>query len=181
MEDDFSVQVPDTLEEILKSSRPPRFAGQICREILNEIRSLSFLIEDEESIWDDQQPKLKSSTKTESSIPLLPSSKESNKRKSNIKCNPLTVRKKRKTAKEKRNSASTIDVLMPQYTKMIIEEIPDLILDENFNESASEEFDSKSSTELKLNLSYEEIDRIINQRSLNDTVIRYFQQIGQKC
>ena len=93
----------------------------------------------------------------------------------------MTVRKKRKTAKEKRNSASTIDVLMPQDTKMIIEEIPDLILDENFNESASEESDSKSSTELKLNLSYEEIDRIINQRSLNDTVIRYFQQIGQKC
>ena len=42
---------------------------------------------------------LQSSTKTESSIPLLPSLKESNKRKSNIKCYPLTVRKKRKTEK----------------------------------------------------------------------------------
>ena len=81
----------------------------------------------------------------------------------------MTVRKKRKTAKEKKNSASTIDVLMPPDTKMIIE-IPDLILDENFNESASEEFDSNSSTELKLNLSHEETDRIINQRSLNDIV-----------
>ena len=107
MEDDFSVQLPDILEEIPKSSRPPRFAGQICREILNEIRSLSFLIEDEESIWDDVKEKLEelrsllqSSTKTESSIPLLPSSKESNKRKSNIKCNPLTLRKKRKTEKK---------------------------------------------------------------------------------
>ena len=46
MEDDFSVQVPDILEEIPKGSRPPRFAGQICREILNEIRSLPFLVED---------------------------------------------------------------------------------------------------------------------------------------
>ena len=80
MEDDFSVQVPDILEEILKSSKPPRFAGQICREILNEIRSLSFLIEDKESIWNDVKEKLvevrsllQSSTKTESSIPLLPS------------------------------------------------------------------------------------------------------------
>ena len=103
MEDDFSVQVPNILEEIPKSSKPRRFAGQICREILNEIRSLSFLIEDEESIWDDVKEKLEevrsllqSSTKTESSIPLLPSSKESNKRKSNIKCNPLTVQKKKK-------------------------------------------------------------------------------------
>ena len=108
MEDDFSVQVPDILEEILKSSKPPRFAGQICREILNEIRSLSFLIEDEKSIWDDVKEKLEevrsllqSSTKTESSIPLLPSPKESNKRKSNIKCNLLTVRKKRKTKKNR--------------------------------------------------------------------------------
>ena len=58
MEDDFSVQVPDILEEIPKSSRPPSFAGKICREILNEIRSLSFLIEDEESIWDDVKEKL---------------------------------------------------------------------------------------------------------------------------
>ena len=71
------------------------------KEKLEEVRSL-----------------LQSSTKTESSIPLLPSSKESNKRKSNIKCNLLTVRKKRKTeknrvgvAKEKKNSASAIDVL----------------------------------------------------------------------
>ena len=77
MEDDFSIQVPDILEEIPKSSRPLRFAGQICREILNEIRSLPFLIEDEESIWDDVKEKLvevrlllQSSAKTESSIPL---------------------------------------------------------------------------------------------------------------
>ena len=103
MEEDFSVQVSDILEEIPKSSRQPRFAGQICRKILNNIRSLSFLIEDEGSIWDDVKEKLvevrsllQSSTKTESSIPLLPSSKESNKRKSNIKCNPLTVQKKKK-------------------------------------------------------------------------------------
>ena len=98
MEDDVSVKVPHILEEIPKSSGPLRFAGQICTEILNEIRSLSFLIKDEESIWDDVKekleevrPLLQSSTKTESSIPLLPSSNESNKRKSNIKCNPLTV------------------------------------------------------------------------------------------
>ena len=49
-------------------------------------------MEDEESIWDGVKEKLEevrslfqSSTKTKSSIPLLPSSKESNKRKSNIK------------------------------------------------------------------------------------------------
>ena len=46
------------LEEISKSSRPPRFAGQICRETLNEIRSLSFPTEEEESIWDDVKEKL---------------------------------------------------------------------------------------------------------------------------
>ena len=46
------------LEEISKSSRPPRFAEQICRETLNEIRSLSFPIEEEESIWDDVKEKL---------------------------------------------------------------------------------------------------------------------------
>ena len=63
---------------------------------------------------------------------------------------------------------------MPPDTKKIIEEIPDLILGENFNESASDEFDNNSSTELKLNLNHEEITRIINQRFLNDTVIHYF-------
>ena len=117
MEDGFSVQVPDILEETPKSSRPPRLPGQICREILNEIRSPSFLIEDGKSILDDVKEKLEevrsllqSSTKPESSMPLLPSSKESNKRKSNIKCNPLTLKKKRKAeenrvdvAKEKKN------------------------------------------------------------------------------
>ena len=117
MEDGFSVQVPDILEETPKSSRPPRLPGQICREILNEIRSPSFLIEDGKSILDDVKEKLEevrsllqSSTKPESSMPLLPSSKESNKRKSNIKCNPLTLQKKRKAeenrvdvAKEKKN------------------------------------------------------------------------------
>ena len=61
-----------------------------------------------------------------------------------------------------KRSASTIDVLMPPDTKKITEEIPDLILDENFNESASDEFDNNSSSELKLNLSHEEVDRIIN-------------------
>ena len=79
--------------------------------------------------------------------------------------------------KRKTNSASTIDVLIPPDTKKIIEEIPDLILDENFNQSASDKFDNNSSTELKLNLSHEEIDRIINQRFLNDTVIHYFQKL----
>ena len=66
---------------------------------------------------------------------------------------------------------------MPPDTKKIIEEIPDLILNENFNESASDKFDNRSNTELKLNLSHEEIDRIINQRFLNDTVIHYFQKL----
>ena len=63
---------------------------------------------------------------------------------------------------------------MPPDTKKIIEEIPDLILGENFNESASDGFDNNSSTELKLHLSHEEITLIINQRFLNDTVIHYF-------
>ena len=58
MEDDFSVQVPDILEQIPKSSTPPRIMGQICREILNEIKSLSFLILYEESIWDDVKEQL---------------------------------------------------------------------------------------------------------------------------
>ena len=78
---------------------------------------------------------------------------------------------------KRKNSAPAIDVLMPPDTKKIIEEILDLILDENFNESASDEFDNNSSPELKLNLSHEEIDRIINQRFLNDTVIHYFQKL----
>ena len=54
-------------------------------------------------------------------------------------------------AKEKKKSASTIDVLMPPDMKKIIEEIPDLILDENFNDWASDEFDNNSDTEIKLN------------------------------
>ena len=67
---------------------------------------------------------------------------------------------------------------MPPDTNTIIEEIPDLLLDENFNESASDEFDNNlnSSTEVKSNLSHEEIDRITNQRFLNVTVIHYFQK-----
>ena len=68
-----------------------------------------------------------------------------------------TTRKKKKNktgaAKEKKNSASTIDALMPPDTKKIIEEIPDLISDENFNESASVKFDNNLNlrTILKLN------------------------------
>ena len=55
----------------------------------------------------------------------------------------------------------------------------DLVLDENFNESASDEFDNNlnSSTELKPNLSHEEIERILNHKFLNDTVIHYFQKL----
>ena len=68
---------------------------------------------------------------------------------------------------------------MPPDMKTIIEEIPDLILNENFNESALDEFynNLNSSIELKLNLSHEDIDRIINQRFLKDTVIHYFQKL----
>ena len=68
---------------------------------------------------------------------------------------------------------------MPPDTKAILEEIPDFILGENFYESASDKFDNNlnSSTELKLNLSHEEIDGIIDQRFLNDTVIHFFQKI----
>ena len=66
---------------------------------------------------------------------------------------------------------------MPPDTKKILEEIPDLILVENFNASASDKFDNNSSTELKLHLSHEEITRIINQRFLNDTVIHYFRKL----
>ena len=71
-------------------------------------RYLSLLIENEESIWDDVKEKLEevrsllqSSTKTEINIALLPSLKESNKRKSNTKYNPLTERKKGKTEKNR--------------------------------------------------------------------------------
>lgn len=46
-----------------------------------------------------------------------------------------------------------IDALMPPDTKKIIEEIPDLISDANFNEIVSDEFDNNlnSRTILKLN------------------------------
>ena len=75
----------------------------------------------------------------------------------------MIIRKKKEKLKKKqswcykreKNSARTIDVLMPPDTKKIIEEILDLILDENFNESASDELDNNSSTELKLNPSQE--------------------------
>ena len=79
----------------------------------------------------------------------------------------MTLQKKRKTeksrvgvAKKKKNSASAIDVLIPPDTKAIIEEIPDLFLDRNLNESPSDKFDSNlnSSTELKPNFSRKEID-----------------------
>lgn len=66
---------------------------------------------------------------------------------------------------------------MQPDTKKVIEEILDLILDENFNESASDECDNNASTDLKINLSHEEIGRIINQRFLDDTVIHYFQKL----
>lgn len=77
----------------------------------------------------------------------------------------MTLPKKQKTkkkkqqknrvgvAKDKNNSASMIDALMPPDTKKIIEEIPDLISDANFNEIVSDEFDNNlnSRTILKLN------------------------------
>lgn len=105
------------------------------------------------------------SIKTESSMSLLLSSKESNKRNSNInvilwpyqKNKKLKKKKQQKNrvgvAKDKNNSASTIDALMPPDTKKIIEEIPDLISDANFNEIVSDEFDNNlnSRTILKLN------------------------------
>ena len=51
---------------------------------------------------------------------------------------------------------------MPPDTKKIIEEVPDLFLDRNLNESPSDEFVSNlnSSTELKPNFSHKEIDLI---------------------
>ena len=104
------------------------------------------------------------STKTESSMSLLLSSKESNKRNSNINVilwpyqkNKKLKKKQQKNrvgvAKDKNNSASTTDALMPPDTKKIIEEIPDLISDANFNEIVSDEFDNNlnSRTILKLN------------------------------
>ena len=78
--------------------------------------------------------------------------------------------------KEKENSVSTIHVSVPPDTKTVIEEIPDLILDERFNESASDDFGNNlsSSAQLKSKLSIEIIDRIISQSFVNDTVIHYF-------
>lgn len=50
--------------------------------------------------------------------------------------------------------------MIPPDTKAIIEEIPDLFLDRNLNESPSDKFDSNlnSSTELKPNFSRKEIE-----------------------
>ena len=121
---------------------------------------VSFLIEDEESIWDGVKEILEkvrwliqSSTKTESSIPLLPSSKENKSLGSNIKCNPLSLWKEKENwkkqsccSKRKKNSTSAIGVLMPADTETIVEEI-----DENFNKSASDEFDNNLNSSTKVN------------------------------
>ena len=92
----------DVLEKLPKKAKISRSIGPICRELLNDMQNLIFLLEDEAEVLytvkeklEEIRAMLKGSIKTEENLFLEPQQTENRKRKINLKSHQLPLRKKK--------------------------------------------------------------------------------------
>ena len=92
----------DVLEKLPKKVKISRSIGPICRELLNDMQNLIFLLEDEAEVLytvkeklEEIRAMLKGSIKTEENLFLEPQQTENRKRKINLKSHQLPLRKKK--------------------------------------------------------------------------------------
>ena len=92
----------DVLEKLPKKVKISRSIGPICRELLNDMQNLIFLLEDEAEVLytvkenlEEIRAMLKGSVKTEENLFLEPQQTENRKRKINLKSHQFPLRKKK--------------------------------------------------------------------------------------
>ena len=92
----------DVLEKLPKKVKISRSIGPICRELLNDMQNLIFLLEDKAEVLytvkeklEEIRAMLKGSIKTEENLFLEPQQTENRKRKINLKSHQLPLRKKK--------------------------------------------------------------------------------------
>ena len=101
IEEPFKIR--DVLEKTPKKGKISRSIGPVCRELLNDVLNLTFLVEDEAKVLHTVKEKLeeirtmlKGSIKTDENLLLEPHQTENRKRKINLKSHQLPLRKKKK-------------------------------------------------------------------------------------
>ena len=88
------------MEKLPKKGKISRSIGPFCRELLNDVRNLTFLVEDEAEVLHTVKEKLeeiramlKGSIRTDENFLLEPQQTENRKRKINLKPHQLLLRK----------------------------------------------------------------------------------------
>ena len=97
-------EIRDVLEKLPKKGQISRSTGPFCRELLNDVWNLAFLVENEEEVLDTLKEKLgeiramlKGSIKPDENLLLEPQETENRKRKINLKAYQFPLRKKKKS------------------------------------------------------------------------------------
>ena len=92
-------EIRDVLEKLLKKVKISRSIGTICREPLNDVQNLTFLVEDEAEVLHIVKEKLeeirallKGSVKTDENLLLEPHQTQNRKREINLKSHQLPLR-----------------------------------------------------------------------------------------
>ena len=95
-------EIKDVLDKLPKKGKISRSTGPFCRELLNDVRNLTFLVEDEAEVLHTVKEKLeeirailKNSIKADENLLLEPQQTENRKRKINLKPHQLPLRKNR--------------------------------------------------------------------------------------
>ena len=95
-------EIKDVLDNLPKKGKISRSTGPFCRELLNDVRNLTFLVEDEAEVLHTVKEKLeeirailKGSIKAGENVLLEPQQTENRKRKINLKPHQLPLRKNR--------------------------------------------------------------------------------------
>ena len=84
-------EIRDVLDKLPKKGKISRWIGPFCRELLNDVRNLTFLVEDEVEVLHTVKEKLeevrailKGSIKTDENLLLEPQQTENRKRKNSL-------------------------------------------------------------------------------------------------
>ena len=95
-------EIRDVLDKLPKKGKISRSIGPFCRELLNDVRNLTFLVEDEAEVLHTVKEKLeeirailKGSIKTDENLLLETQQTKNRKRKINLKPHQLPMRKKK--------------------------------------------------------------------------------------
>ena len=95
-------EIRDVLDKLPKKGKISRSIGPFCRELLNDVRNLTFLVEDEAEVLHTVKEKLeeirailRGSIKTDENLLLETQQTKNRKRKINLKPHQLPMRKKK--------------------------------------------------------------------------------------